>query len=199
LSTYSGKADFYDVLTIHSDSENWDEMYEKFKGTKLYKHKPLSEQKPYDLSSVESILKSMKEDRIEIKYNSILDLAPYFPYIVAISCTERDNPNQSIIVLSSAPYPDQEEQDILNYYKRDLLAEWRKCKRKKLVFRPEFAAKNHLFGLYNYEPVLELAKRIEKYGLNVKTDGIKLDMQEYYRNRLKEDIERYKKEKNENN
>lgn len=192
MSNYSGKADLYDHMSIHSDSDNWNEMYEKFKGTKLYKYKPIN-----DCIKMETFdYNTIKQNWTEIKYNSILDIAPYFPYIICLAFCDNTDNNNSTIVLSNESYVDEEERECFEWYLRDAIKYYNKCKRKHIVFNTEDCLNNIMcFRRFNNDAITEIVNRVKQYGKKANIDGIHDHLHNIYREKLRKDIEEYESNK----
>lgn len=171
MSKYSGKCDFYDYMSIHSNSDDWDEMFEKFNGTELFVNTG-----------------SPSTDK-QILYSSIEDICEFFPYIVSVSAGNK-------VWLSSKPYTDISETEMLNIMLKDALRYYNSCKRKKISFNKEEAEKKMPFSL-NGPVAREVLNRVEKNGKKANIDGLHLYMEDIYRKSLKDDIEKYKATKKE--
>lgn len=117
MSRFSGKCDFYDHLFM--TTENEEDAFEKFRGTKLYKMKPSAECVPVKAIS------DFPRNWIPIQYGSLKDLIPYYPYIISTSFCDNADSDNSTIILSSKSWVDIEEMryghwNIHDYY-RDAL------------------------------------------------------------------------------
>lgn len=118
MSRFSGKCDFYDHLFM--TTENEEDAFEKFRGTKLYKTKMNSEFLP--IKDVSDFAKNW----IPIQYESLNDLIPYYPYIITMSFCDNNDSDNSTIILSAKSWVDIEEDryghwNIHDYY-RDVLS-----------------------------------------------------------------------------
>lgn len=159
ISIYSGKCDFYDAFVeIHG-----------------YNDETLNNANIYVGKSTEPLAQK-----------SMVDLIPYYPYIIAISAFDNEK-KKSMIVLSSESFVDREEIDILTMYFEEVMKVYRRCKRKKIKFVAEEAT-NEISYLINKERILEIAKRVEKYGKKASIDGIHLPCSEYYRQNLVDEM-----------
>ena len=118
---------------------------------------------------------------------SAKDLIPYYPYIIGMSHTDK-NERKTIIHLSSQSYVDREEQDLLCGYKSFLMKIYRRCKRKKEEFDTEKAAQQIVFWNHNLEQITELARRIKEQGEKANIEGIHLKMHELYRQWLVDEM-----------
>lgn len=188
MSKFSGKCDFCDHLWISAKTD--DEAFNKFNGTKLYISQPLPD--GFDF-------KKALEDKVNIpetyykkvKYSSIRDLVPLYPYLISMSYCDNTDSHNSVVILSSESFVDREEQEHLEYYLKDLLRVYNRCKRKKIEFNVEEAVKEVYWGKWYKDIMLELANRVKEKGKKASIDGIHLPTQEHYRQELTREIFKY--------
>lgn len=185
MSSYSGKCDFADYIFMSSEDLTDEQLFDRFNGTKLYKYKP--KEQCVDIENIED----MKLNWEEIKYSSIKDLIPYYPYIVCLSCRDNTDNNNSMVVLSSESYVDEEERETLEYMLKSVLTYYNRSKRKKEPFDKSVVLSKICHNHYNEDIYKELINRVEKYGKKASTDGIELQMSKYYRDNLRKEIEKY--------
>lgn len=184
MSHYSGKCDFYDHLWISAETE--EEAFNKFNGTKLYIIQPL----PDDFSWEEANQKNINIPETyykRIKYSSIKDLIPFYPYIISMAFHNK-NPYESMVCLSSESFVDKEERESLEWRLKNLLTIYNRCKRKKIEFDAEKALKEIVWNGWNEESYRELANRVKENGKKATIDGIHLKMHEYYRKMLADEM-----------
>lgn len=160
-----------------------EELFEEFKGTKLYKYKPQFER-------VETTIDNLEVNWEEIKYDSIKDLIPYYPYIVCLDCFDKES-NNSIIALSSESFVDIEERKRLNIYLNEVLRHYNRAKRKKESFNKEFVLSKVCWNHYEEDIYKEIIDRVDKYGKKATIDGLETFMAKYYRGELKEEMNKY--------
>ena len=181
MSKFSGKCDFYDHLFMTTDDEN--EAFKKFNGTKLYKYK--KKENCIDVERIEDIHKNWEE----IEYHSIKDLIPYYPYIICIAGIDNFDSKKSMVVLGSESYIDSREKDMMDFYLKDLIRIYNRCKRKKIEFNVDEAIKEVAL-ICNKEQLRELAERVQKKGKKANYDGIHLESKNFYRKELLEEMKK---------
>ena len=125
-----------------------------------------------------------------LEFDTVEDLIPYYAHIVSMAYF---NNNKGIIKLSSKSYVDTMEEERLKYEYESLVRYYKKCKRKKIEFNIEDAVKQAVF--FPHAHTVEMAKRVKENGTK-KFDysDIKLEHCEYYRNLLKKELEKVKKD-----
>lgn len=156
ISQYSGKCDFFDTLEIHN----------------------------YTLDDIKNNVTIYVGDSTKpLQINNLEDLIPYYPYIIGCAYFN-NNEKKSVIHLSSESWVDNEERDVLYFYLKQLLRIYNRCKRKKIDFNVQDAVKEICFMNVNKDRLLELANRIKKEGKRASIDGIHLEMHEFYRKEL---------------
>ena len=117
---------------------------------------------------------------VPLRINNQHDLAPYYPYLVAMSYSDG---NMSFIHLSSESFIDAEEKEHLGWILKDFQKYYRKCKRKKISYiEDEAIAKCCWRSPTNIDR--EIAKRVGEHGDKATIDGLHDNIHEYYRNRL---------------
>lgn len=172
-------------------AETDEEAFAKFNGTRLYVWQPLPD-------GVD-IMKELKDGvnvpetyYKKVEYSSIKDLVPYYPHLVSMAHYNNKNPRSSLVILSSESYIDSKERDILEWYLKDLLKIYRRCKRKKIEFNVDDAVKEVCWSGYNKEEIVELANRVKEKGKKATIDGIHLPFNEkYYRQELVNEMLKY--------
>ena len=118
MSKFTGRQDFYDELMILGDGDIH-KGFEQFKGTKLYvtidadaKHKQSSKKVKLD--------EMLKRNRKQIEYESLIDIAKYFPYLIQIMCLNDKDQNNNIVVLTKKPQFDLNINDRASYFSERL-------------------------------------------------------------------------------
>lgn len=116
MSKFTGRQDFYDELMILGDGDIH-KGFEQFKGTKLYvtidaKHKYSSKKIKLD--------EMLKRNRKQIEYESLIDIAKYFPYLIQIMCLNDKDQNNNIVVLTKKPQFDLNINDRASYFSERL-------------------------------------------------------------------------------
>lgn len=118
MSKFTGRQDFYDELMILGDGDIH-KGFEQFKGTKLYvtidadaKHKQGSKKVKLD--------EMLKRNRKQIEYDSLIDIAKYFPYLIQIMCLNDKDQNNNIVVLTKKPQFDLNINDSASYFSERL-------------------------------------------------------------------------------
>lgn len=165
MSKYSGKFDLYDEMSIGSNSDNWDEMYEKFKETKLYKYQG--------------------DDKVEIKHYSIYDLIEYFTYIPIIS-------SNHIIILGSEPFILEESNSTIKFILDSANKEYRRSKRKNYDFDVKNV---FLSEKSYSKQVIDIVMNKKGKATFDDVKHIHTDMYYYYSKKLSEDEDKYIHEK----
>ena len=117
-----------------------------------------------------------REHRLDI--NNQYDAALYYPYLVAIGAYDG---KKSTIVLSSECFIDREEKEHIGWWVRDVLAELRRCKRKKIAFDPDTVYEKMNWHNWNNKQLRAVIDAIAKDGDKATFDHIHLNMHEYYR------------------
>ena len=113
-----------------------------------------------------------------IKLEEPRDLIPYYPYIPYVSSYS----NGIYRAYLSDSYIDREEREILTRELEYLLRDYRRCKRKKIPF--DKSQYNNIW--YNQE----IVERIVTEGEKATIEGIHLPMQNHWRKRLAEEMEK---------
>lgn len=169
MSVFCGKCDFYDsYCMIHGDGDE-KKIEKNLKKLQLYVHG-----------------KDGRDHRV--KSDTIKDIAKYYPYLCMMSYGNKDG--ESIYILQSDSFIDLEEKEHRNYYIRDALKYWRKCKRNKTAYDPKECFKAINFSKYDNPPIEEICKRIETYGDKAEFDDIHFSMWEHNRRRWFEELVR---------
>lgn len=151
MSLYSGKCDVYDTLvSIHQYTEE-----ELINNVKIY----------------------VGNSDEPLKIESYKSLIPYYPYIVA-SAYFNNKDRQAIISLSSESFVEEEERERLEWYLKDVLRIYNRCKRNKAEFDIEMVVDSlPLFSDKN--AVREIARRVKESGIKATLDGIHLEFHEH--------------------
>lgn len=116
------------------------------------------------------------------------DLVPYYPYIVATSCGDKDG---AVIHLSSMDYITIHETEMLDIYLERLKKIYRRCKRKHEEFNIEEVYKREFCGFGERPELRPLVERVAELGNKATYDGIYLNMSEYYRQEWREELLKY--------
>lgn len=187
MSRYSGKCDFADHIWMSANTEK--EAFEKFKGTKLYIVQPLPED--FDLQKALDEKINIPETYYkEIKYTSIRDLIPYYPYLVRFAVCYEEKTRNSVVCLSAESFVDREERESLEFKLKRLLTIYNRCKRKKIEFNIDEAVKESAWDEYDEEIYRILAERVKEKGKKATIDGVHLKMHERYRKELVDEMKR---------
>lgn len=128
----------------------------------------------YDVKNIELFLYKNGKN-YPLKLETEKDLIPYYPYVPFLSTGSKDGKYRAYL---SESFIDVEEKKILTFQLKDLLREYRKCKRKKIPFKPNISWYNKA-----------LIEKVEKDGEKATANGIHLNMQNYFRKRLAEEME----------
>ena len=159
MSIFCGKCDFYDgFVAIRCDGDE----------TKVSE----------ELKNLELFIRGKDGRTHRVKSDTIKDIAKYYPYL---ECIMTGNKEKIIIILTSDSFIDQEEEEHVGWYIRDVYKYWRKCKRNK---KP-FVVDECIESLYwmNDDILRTVAERVAKDGNKAEFDDIHLSLHEYYRRR----------------
>lgn len=116
---------------------------------------------------------------IPLRINNQHDLAPYYPYLIWFGGW---GDGKAELHISTESYIDQEERDHLTWKLEDAKKYYRKCKRKKITYNTEAAAKRISFLQEPTELEYEIAHRVKLYGEKATINGLHDTMHEYDRN-----------------
>lgn len=181
ISKFSGKCDYFDHLWMGAETE--EEAFNKFNGTKLYICQPLPEDLDWEYA-FENKVNIPETYYKKVEYSSIKDLIPYYPHLISFAGVDNTNPRNSVVCLSRESFVDSEERESLELRLKHLLKIYNRCKRKKVEFDVEEALKEVVWNGWNEESYRELANRVKENGKKASIDGIHLQMHEYYRQQL---------------
>lgn len=159
MSIFCGKCDFYDgFVAIRCDGDE----------TKVSE----------ELKNLELFIRGKDGRSHWVKSDTIKDIAKYYPYL---ECIMTGNKEKTTIILASDSFIDQEEEEHIGWYIRDVYKYWRKCKRNK---KP-FVVDECIESLYwmNDDILRTVAERVAKDGNKAEFDDIHLSLHEYYRRR----------------
>lgn len=161
MSRYSGKCDVYDCLVdIHRYTED-----ELKNNVEIY----------------------VGDSTTPLVINSWKDLIPYYPYIIGSS--SHDNvTKKAVVYIGRESFVDREERERLEFYLRQVLKVYNRCKRKKVPFDKEMALKEASISNYNNETIREIVDRVAINGKKASVDGIHLQIHEYYRRELVDEM-----------
>lgn len=186
MSRWSGKADFADSLWM--SAENEEEAFAKFNGTKLYIYQPL----PDDVDFVKALKDGVNIPETyykKVEYHSIKDLIPLYPHLISMAYYNKSQDGgSSIVILSPDSHVDREEQELLEFYLKNLIKVYNRCKRKKIEFDIKEAVRETCWLGHNRNPITKLAYRVKEKGRKASIEGIHLSMQEYYRKQLADEM-----------
>ena len=172
-------------------AETDEEAFAKFNGTRLYVWQPL----PDGVDLIKELKDGVNVPETyykKVEYSSIKDLVPYYPHLVSMAHYDNKNPRNSLVIISPKSYVDENEKDFLEWYLKDLLKIYRRCKRKKIEFNVDDAVKEVCWHDYNKEEIVELANRVKEKGKKATIDGIHLPFNEkYYRQELVNEMLKY--------
>lgn len=121
-----------------------------------------------------------------IEVHELKDLIPYYPYVISMAGYSEE---RSVVRLTSKSYVDYEEEDILNFYLKQVKKYERKCKKKHIPFEVEDAVKvlgSICFG----DTIRILAERVKNEEKNATIEGIHLASHEFYRKELVKEMEK---------
>lgn len=167
MSQFCGKCDFYDGFVAISGDGDEKKVVENLKKLKLYVYG-----------------KDGRDHRV--KSDTIKDIAKYYPYLESIAAYSGETGYN--IHLSSDSFIDQEEREHIEWYARDVLKYWRKCKREKKPFVVDECIK--LLHWMNDDILRAIAERVAKDGNKANFDDIHDSMHEYFRKRWFEELVR---------
>lgn len=159
MSKYSGKCDLYDSLIMIKDIKDYSKV-------KIYAY---------------------NNDIVPLRIDFERDAMPFYPYLTTIMSGDKDG--NTIIHLSSESYVDTNENEHLSWYLEDIKKYWRKCKRKKIEFNEEEAAKLIMWcneDLPSYKE--EIIKRVKEQGEKATIKNIHTPLHDYYRKYLYDDM-----------
>lgn len=133
----------------------------------------------YEIFGEEYILNSktfIGNNIIPLRMDSYKDLVPYFPYLVATSCGDKES---AVIRLTNESFVDSEERETLQWYLDDIKKEWRRCKRKKIEFNVDEVSDK--IG-YDKEFIKILADEVARNGNKAEIPyNAHMPLRDYYR------------------
>lgn len=156
MSKFCGKCDFYDHLWMSNDTE---EVIKELQKTDVYIYG-----------------KDRRRHKVEV--NTIKDAAKYYPYIIAISASDK---NHRFIILSSNSFIDEEEEEFLGFDINAVIRYWKKCKRNKEKFDKNKCYEEIIWGNKENPVLREIINRIEKNGDKADFSDIHLSSFERHR------------------
>ena len=160
MSKFSGKCDVYDCLV---------------------------EMKKYTLDELKNnVTIRVGSEKEPLIFNSMADLIPYYPYMISLEFSDNKS-RKSNIIISSKSWVDKEEEDILIFYKEQLLKFYNRNKRKGMNLREEDIMRKLSLCIDKDAP-LEMCKRMIREDGDFDIDGIHLKSHEYYRELLVEEM-----------
>lgn len=116
------------------------------------------------------------------------DLVPYYPYIIGVSCGDKDG---ATIYLSSTDYITTHETEMLDFYLESIKKIYRRCKRRREEFNVEEVYRRE-FCHFSEKPELRpLVERVAELGNRATYDGIYLRMSEIYRREWRKELLKY--------
>lgn len=161
MSRYSGKCDCFDSLVIiHEYTEE-----ELKNNVKIY----------------------VGNSDIPLKIESSKDLIPFYPYLIGSAYFDNEE-KKSVVHLSSESFVDREERESLEFKLKRLLTIYNRCKRKKIEFNINEAVKEVAWDKYDEKIYRILAERVREKGKKATIDGLHLEMHEYYRKELVDEM-----------
>lgn len=128
----------------------------------------------YDIKNIKLFIQKNGKS-YPIKLDEPKDLIPYYPYVPGISTGDGQGHWCAWI---SESYIDVEEQDILNTELKNLIREYKSCKRKKKPFEPNSKWYNET-----------LIKRVKEKGEKATIEGIHLPLSNHWRKTLAKEME----------
>lgn len=158
MSRFCGKCDFYDSFVMIGSDGKHGKLEENLKRLKLHVYG-----------------KDGRDHRV--KSDTIKDIAKYYPYLESVMCFDKENGYN--IYLQSDSFIDQEEREHIEWYIRDVLKYWRKCKRNKKPFIVDECIES--LHWMNDNILRTVAERVAKDGDKAEFDDIHDSLHEYYR------------------
>jgi len=155
MSVYSGKCDVADYLSDATD--------EYLQNSNIY----------------------IGDNIIPLRINNQHDLAPYYPYLVAIGSW---SDGHAEIYLSSESFIDAEEREHLTWKLEDVKRYRRRCKRHKEPYDEDEAAKKISFMKEPEDVEREITRRVKENGDKATINGLHDYIHEYYRKELLEEM-----------
>ena len=146
MSQYSGKCDCFDHFWMKAETE--EDVQKEIDRTNFYMW--------------------IKDRRIKLDIHTVKDLVPYYPFLISMGVWSKDE--RCTVVFSKESFVDQEEREWIGWHLRDALAEYKKCKRKKIPFDPQAYLKNVWWTPANYDE--EIVRRVAQDGLKANIEGL---------------------------
>lgn len=160
MSRYSGKCDLFDVLEIHN----------------------------YTLEELQDNVKIYVGNSKEpLHIEKMSDLIPYYPHIIW-SAYYNNVERKSVMHITSESYVDREEREHLEFYLKQLIKIYNRCKKNKVEFNVDEAVKEVCWMDWNKEAITELANRVKEKGTKATIEDVHLTMHELYRKLLVEEM-----------
>lgn len=126
--------------------------------------------------------------RFKLDIHTVKDLVPYYPFLISAGVFNRDD--RQTVILSGESFVDQEEREFIEWELRDMLREYKRCKRKKVPFDPQNYLKNMWKHPANYTE--ELVNRVAKDGLKANIEGLySISKDKWCRTELAREMKRY--------
>lgn len=121
-------------------------------------------------------------DEEPLKIESYKSLIPYYPYLIVASY-HNGKDRTAIINLSNESFVDREERELLEWYLKDILKIYNRCKRNKEEFDVEKAV-DGVSWFSDKDVIREIAMRVKENGTKATLDGIHLEFHEHYYRQL---------------
>lgn len=161
MSKYCGKCDVYDTFVMIGERDD-----DYLKRSKFYIRD-----------------ESGKEHRVHIQNQT--DLIPYYPYLVSSMGSDSES---AVCFLSKESFVDTEERTLLQGDLDRVLRYYNKCKRNKIKFDEKEAYKCIVFFEDERPYAKEIVERVKRDGKKASINGIHLNLWEYYRRELYDDM-----------
>ena len=120
---------------------------------------------------------------VPLKIESQKDMMPFYPFIAGIMCGESDGTR--VFHIGHRSYVDQQEEETVEFIKRDIERYYKKCKRKKIDFDPNY------FTSFSFSSLAkEMAEDVVRIGIKdvLSSDEYHTYMSDYHRKQLYKDM-----------
>lgn len=128
--------------------------------------------------------------RFRLDIHTVKDLVPYYPFLIAVGAWSKEG--RCTIIFSDESFVDKEEKEFIGWELRDALAEYKKCKRKKIPFDVDayLEKRKGTWRMHNYTE--EVVRRVATNGLKANIDGLHSNFKDKYeRARLAQEMQKY--------
>ena len=145
MSRYSGKCDTYDHFWMRAETD--EDVQKEIDHTDFYMW--------------------VKGRRVKLDIHTVKDLVPYYPFLISMGSWSAEH---GVVVFSNESYVDREEREHMEWHLKDALAEYKRCKRKKIPFDPKAFLDKIWWTPSNYSE--EIVNRVARDGLKANIDGL---------------------------